>query len=75
MKLFRSTKRIREAREFFRKIAKEIIDEHVKTYDPNNLRDYIDGYLQHAYELEKNGEEHSFTSEILSVLFQCKIVK
>ena len=72
MKLLPSTERIRKAREFFRKTAKEIINEHVKTYDPNNLRDYIDSYLHHANELDKRGEKHSFTSKFLSANFNKK---
>lgn len=64
MKLFPSTAKSRKAKEFHIKLAKEIVDEHVSTFDPNHLRDYIDGYLDHANKLNKNAENHTFTSEL-----------
>jgi len=66
MKLFPSTKRIRKARDLFRKLSKEIVDDHVKTFDPENLRDYIDGYLYQAHKLNKTGTDHTFTIERLN---------
>lgn len=65
MKLFPSTKKMRNAKEHFIKLSKEIVDEHVKAFDPDNPRDYIDSYLQEAYELDKAGVVHTFTSKII----------
>lgn len=67
MKFLPSTKRIRKAREVFRKVIEEIVQDHVETFNPNDLRDYIDGYLDHAYKLDKSGEKHSFNSILFSV--------
>lgn len=63
MKLLPSSKRIRKAKKHFQSVIKEIVDEHVSTFDPHHLRDYIDGYLYQAYKLQKSGEENSFTSK------------
>ena len=65
MKFFPSTKKIRKAREIFRKVIEEIVQNHVETFNPDDLRDYIDGYLYEAYKLNKSGEKHSFTSKFL----------
>ncbi|GIX83314.1 hypothetical protein CEXT_531751 [Caerostris extrusa] len=44
---------VREDRAFMKKIASDIIDEHVRTFDPNNLRDYVDSYLNEIKNLEE----------------------
>ncbi|GIY29453.1 cytochrome P450 2F3 [Caerostris darwini] len=58
---------VREDRAFMKKIASDIIDEHVRTFDPNNLRDYVDSYLNERKNLEEKGEleKSSFTMERL----------
>lgn len=64
MKLFPSTKKARKAKEIYFEVIKGIVDDHIKTFDPDNLRDYIDGYLHQAQKLENSGEtNHSFTSK------------
>lgn len=67
MPIMPSSKRICKAREFFNKTIKEIVDEHVSTFDPGHLRDYIDGYLSQAYKLDKSGEKHTFTSKFILI--------
>lgn len=64
MKLLSSTKKIRKSKETYFEVMKGIVDDHIKTFDPDSLRDYIDAYLQQAQKLESSGEtNHSFTSK------------
>lgn len=65
MKLFPSARRLNKAKALYKKIIKKIIDDHVKTFDPNNLRDYVDGYLSQASKLNESQEEHTFTMKRL----------
>lgn len=74
MKFFPGTKRIRKAREIFRKVIEEIVQDHVETFNPDDLRDYIDGYLYNAHKLEKIGEKHSFNSIFVFCFLFCFII-
>lgn len=56
---------VRQSRNFLRKMVEGIIEEHVRNFDPNNLRDYVDSYLFEMEKLKKSGQLQgsSFTSE------------
>ncbi|GIY91837.1 cytochrome P450 2U1 [Caerostris extrusa] len=58
---------VEEGRAFLKKFASDIIEDHVRTFDPNNLRDYVDSYLYERKNLEEKGEleQSSFTMERL----------
>lgn len=56
---------VRQSRIFLRKLVEEIIEEHVRNFDPNNLHDYVDSYLYEMDKLRKSGQfqNSSYTSE------------
>ncbi|GIY29451.1 cytochrome P450 2F3 [Caerostris darwini] len=58
---------VEKGRAFLKKFASDIIEDHVRTFDPNNLRDYVDSYLYDRKNLEEKGEleKSSFTMERL----------
>ncbi|PRD21445.1 UNVERIFIED_CONTAM: Cyp2u1 [Trichonephila clavipes] len=58
---------VREARSVLKNVVQEIIDDHIRTFDPNNLRDYVDTYLLEMKNLRDRGEleKSSFTMDRL----------
>ncbi|GFR29653.1 cytochrome P450 2C16 [Trichonephila clavata] len=58
---------VREARSVLKNVVQEIIDDHIRTFDPNNLRDYVDTYLLEMKNLRERGEleKSSFTMDRL----------
>lgn len=57
--------KVRFGRSFLKQTVQSIIDDHVRTFDPNNLRDYVDSYLFDREKLMKSGQLQgsSFTSK------------
>lgn len=45
---------------FFYALLRMEINEHEKTFDPNNIRDFVDGYL---LEIQKRKDDPSFCSK------------
>ncbi|KAG8183294.1 hypothetical protein JTE90_025994 [Oedothorax gibbosus] len=58
---------VRQGQSFLKQTVKDIIDEHVRTYDPGHLRDYVDSYLHEREKQKKSGnlEGSTFTMERL----------
>ncbi|XP_035234234.1 cytochrome P450 2U1-like [Stegodyphus dumicola] len=61
------TREVTKARDFIWKITNTFIEEHIHSFDPSNVRDYIDVYLYKRNELLKSGKlnETSFSMERL----------
>ncbi|GIX69326.1 cytochrome P450 2A10 [Caerostris extrusa] len=55
----------KKAKDFFWKLTNEQVKEHVDTFDPTHVRDYVDEYLLQRRAMMKNGNVGSFTIERL----------
>jgi cytochrome P450 len=58
-------KQIRESFEFLKSFISNQIEEHEKTLEKSNIRDYIDGYLLEMKEREVKNEKGSFSKPLL----------
>ncbi|XP_055947389.1 cytochrome P450 2J1-like [Argiope bruennichi] len=58
---------VREGRRFLKTVVQDIIEDHIRSFDPNNIRDYVDSYLLEMKNLKEKGklEESTFTMERL----------
>ncbi|XP_015905321.2 cytochrome P450 18a1 isoform X1 [Parasteatoda tepidariorum] len=67
MRLMPWSAKVREGRQFLKKTVQNLIEEHIRTFDPKNLRDYVDSYLYEIEKLKKNGqlEKSTFNGERL----------
>ncbi|KFM63295.1 Cytochrome P450 1A1, partial [Stegodyphus mimosarum] len=70
MILFPSSAEVRKGRALLKKTVENIIEDHVKTFNPSHLRDYVDVYLDQRRKLEKNEElqASSFTMDRLRAI-------
>ncbi|KFM81413.1 Cytochrome P450 2C20, partial [Stegodyphus mimosarum] len=70
MKLFPSSEKLHRGRHLLKKTVDAIVDEHIKTFDPNYLRDYVDCYLNQMEILKKSGDvdASSFTMDRLRAI-------
>ncbi|KFM82752.1 Cytochrome P450 18a1, partial [Stegodyphus mimosarum] len=61
------TREVTKARDFIWKTTNTFIEEHIRSFDPSNVGDYIDVYLYKRNELLKSGKlnETSFSMERL----------
>ncbi|XP_054713638.1 uncharacterized protein LOC129223096 [Uloborus diversus] len=57
----------RKGRDFVQKATDKIVNDHVKAYDEQNRKDYVDEYIKHMDDLRKNGklEKSTFSMEEL----------
>lgn len=53
----------------------EEIDGHKSSFDPNNIRDYIDAFLAEAQQREKQGQllnkDHYFSGNTIKIFRNC----
>ncbi|XP_015905322.1 cytochrome P450 2A13 [Parasteatoda tepidariorum] len=64
MKYLPWSKEVRAGRRLLKDTVTSVIDEHVRTFDPNYQRDYVDAYLSQMEKLKDSGELKNSTFTI-----------